>query len=436
MTAHVFIGPTLAAEEGRAIWPDAVYMPPVRQGDVYRVVTRLRPDAVGIVDGYFAHVPSVWHKEILYAMAEGIPVYGSASMGALRAVELGQFGMVGVGAIFEAYRSGELRHCRAEPFEDDDEVAVLHGPAETGYVALSEALVNVRWTLAEAVAQDVIAAATRDRLIAIGKALFYKERSYEAILARARDQVPDDEVERLRAWLPDHKVNQKRIDAMAMLRAMRDRPSTPLRVRYTLAETTYWEAAREAVDAEGATSAPELDELRLQGAPYLAARARALERLLEPDREPAGADMREQRSGPEFTAWQKRLAEASHRRAHVLLAEQVPSELVERHILAELRSSGTWLVLLERAKQKRRALATDSLPRSIPIQDLIAWHFQRLNAPVPADLDAYASALDYPTTDAFQRSLLDEYLFVSGPGSRVESAVFRPPPEIPTRAPD
>jgi hypothetical protein len=106
MTAHVFIGPTLAAEEARAIWPDAVYMPPVRQGDVYRVVTRLRPDAIGIVDGYFAHVPSVWHKEILYALAEGIPVYGSASMGALRAAELAQFGMVGVGAIFEAYRTG------------------------------------------------------------------------------------------------------------------------------------------------------------------------------------------------------------------------------------------------------------------------------------------------------------------------------------------
>jgi hypothetical protein len=87
MTAHVFIGPTLAAEEARAIWPDAVYMPPVRQGDVYRVVTRLRPDAIGIVDGYFAHVPSVWHKEILYALAEGVPVYGSASMGALRAAE-------------------------------------------------------------------------------------------------------------------------------------------------------------------------------------------------------------------------------------------------------------------------------------------------------------------------------------------------------------
>jgi hypothetical protein len=437
MTAHVFIGPTLAAEEARAIWPDAVYMPPVRQGDVYRVVTRLRPDAVGIVDGYFAHVPSVWHKEILYALAEGIPVYGSASMGALRAAELAQFGMVGVGAIFEAYQTG-LGIGGGAPFEDDDEVAVLHGPAETGYVALSEALVNVRWTFAEAAAQDVIAPATRDGLVATGKALFYQERSYDVILARARGRVPDDEVERLRAWLPDHKINQKRIDAIAMLRAMRDRRPAPLRVRYTLAETTYWEAAREAVDAEGATSTPELDELRLQGAPYLAARARALAGLLQPDREPACPDMREPRSCAEveFMALQERLDRATRRRAHERLAERVPTELLERHILAELRSSDARLALLQRAEQKRGALGAGRHTCSISSEDLIAWYFRTLGAPVPADLDAYARALDFPSTDSFRRSVLDEYLFVSAWGARAEGAISRVRPEMNATAPD
>ena len=149
------------------------------------------PDAIGIVDGYFAHVPSVWHKEILHALSAGIPVYGAASMGALRAAELAQFGMVGVGRIFEAYRDGVLEPF-AEPFEDDDEVAVLHGPPELGYRALSEALVNIRRTLARATEHGVIAAATRDRLIREGKGLLYQERSYEAILTRARDGVPGD----------------------------------------------------------------------------------------------------------------------------------------------------------------------------------------------------------------------------------------------------
>src|SRR4051794_12155361 len=123
MTVFVFTGPTLSPEAARAEL-DAAYLPPVSQGDVYRVALQ-RPWAIGIIDGYFERVPAVWHKEILWAMSRGIHVFGSASMGALRAAELAPFGMVGIGEIFEAYQSGTL--------EDDDEVAVAHGYAETGY---------------------------------------------------------------------------------------------------------------------------------------------------------------------------------------------------------------------------------------------------------------------------------------------------------------
>ena len=89
-------GPDASVPDARSVL-DAVYLPPVRQGDVYRTVVRHRPRAVGIIDGYFQPVPSVWHKEILWAMAQGVHVFGSASMGALRAAELAPFGMRGVG---------------------------------------------------------------------------------------------------------------------------------------------------------------------------------------------------------------------------------------------------------------------------------------------------------------------------------------------------
>src|SRR5581483_7019006 len=147
----VFVGPTVSLDEARAEL-DAVYLPPTAQGDVYRVA-RSRPWAIGIVDGYFERVPSVWHKEVLWAMAQGVHVYGSASMGALRAAELEPFGMVGVGRIFERYRDGDL--------EEDDAVAVAHGPAETGFRPLSEALVNVQSTLAAAMTASVLGPATR-----------------------------------------------------------------------------------------------------------------------------------------------------------------------------------------------------------------------------------------------------------------------------------
>src|SRR6476469_7469441 len=86
---------------------EAVYLPPADEGDVYRVALH-RARAIGIIDGYFQSVPTVRHKEILWAMSRGIHVFGSASMGALRAAELGTLGMVGVGIIFKQYRDEVL----------------------------------------------------------------------------------------------------------------------------------------------------------------------------------------------------------------------------------------------------------------------------------------------------------------------------------------
>jgi hypothetical protein len=59
------------------------------------------------------------------------------------------FAHQGVGKIFEGYRLRTL--------EDDDEVAVTHGPAEANYPDFSEAMVNIRATVARAVAERVLA---------------------------------------------------------------------------------------------------------------------------------------------------------------------------------------------------------------------------------------------------------------------------------------
>ena len=237
MSIYVFTGPTLPVHEARAEL-DAVYLPPVSEGDIYRLIDK-QPQAIGIIDGFFENVPSVWHKEILCAMSRGIHVFGSASMGALRAAELNQFGMEGVGAIFEAYRDGLL--------EDDDEVAVIHAPTELGCLALSEAMVNIRRTLSDALANAVIAEETRERLEAIAKDLFYRNRSYGEILKQARAAgLPDDELERFRIWLPFGRVDQKREDALLMLRVLRRRfrdDVEPKSVAYHFEHTSIWEQA-------------------------------------------------------------------------------------------------------------------------------------------------------------------------------------------------
>ncbi|AWK85249.1 TfuA-like protein [Azospirillum thermophilum] len=240
-TTYVFLGPTLPQEEA-ARELDAVYLPPVSQGDVLRLCAE-KPGAIGIVDGFFENVPAVWHKEILFAIREGIPVFGAASMGALRAAELHPFGMIGVGAIFEAYRDGRL--------EDDDEVAVIHGPAELGYPALSEAMVNIRRTLADAVADGVLSRETGFRLESIGKELPYRERGYGRMLRLAGDLgLPARELEAFRAWLPTGRFDQKRDDARRMLRTIRRKLGQNAALpeaQFHFERTTLWDrAVREA----------------------------------------------------------------------------------------------------------------------------------------------------------------------------------------------
>src|SRR6185436_15392645 len=79
---YVFLGPSLPIADAVRVL-DAVYLPPVAVGDVYRLVREARPRRIAIIDGYFERMAAVWHKEILFALERGVAVYGAASMGAL-----------------------------------------------------------------------------------------------------------------------------------------------------------------------------------------------------------------------------------------------------------------------------------------------------------------------------------------------------------------
>lgn len=241
----VFVGPTLSAAEA-AETLDAVYAPPAVQGDIYRAV-RDGAQAIGLIDGHFESVPSVWHKEILWALSAGVPVFGSASMGALRAAELWQFGMVGIGEVFEAYRDGVL--------QDDDEVALSHLLADRGYRHVSEPLVDIRATIRRAVREEVIDDATGDALVAAAKALFYPDRDYPAIIAGARERAGADRLAAFATWWPAHRVSVKRDDALRMLRAMRDLSKDGVahpQPDFWFERTALWDdLAREAADWDG-----------------------------------------------------------------------------------------------------------------------------------------------------------------------------------------
>ncbi|MGH9414480.1 MAG: TfuA-like protein [Terriglobales bacterium] len=277
MKAVVFLGPTLAVAEARGVL-EAEYLPPAAQGDVLRAALR-GPEAIVLIDGQFDQVPAVWHKELLWAMQAGIHVYGSSSMGALRAAELHAFGMQGAGRIFEEFRDGRL--------EDDDEVAVTYAAVEGGYRATSEAMVNIRYGLEAAEREGVIAPGERLRLEGVVKQTFYAERSLPLLFEQGGSA--------LAQWWQGRRVDQKREDALALLRQVAERHATAQArvVRdYAVARTRVFEQLMDCVRLEEAF-APVLRELLLDRDVYVIMElwARLRERQLREaaGREPADA---------------------------------------------------------------------------------------------------------------------------------------------------
>lgn len=242
MKVVVFLGPTLPERDARLLL-DAQFLPPAKRGDVY-LAARAKPDAIALVDGYFDQVPAVWHKEILWAMSQGVHVFGAASMGALRACELHAFGMRGVGRIFEDFACSTL--------VDDDEVVLAHASAEHAYRPLSEAMVNMRATFSAAARAGILSDAQNAQLVGLAKQLFYPDRSFSRLLSVARAAgLSQPVLDALQDWLPNGCIDQKRRDACELLEtlaASAELLREPKLVDFEFSETDAWLGLRQSLE--------------------------------------------------------------------------------------------------------------------------------------------------------------------------------------------
>ena len=439
MKAIIFSGPSIPQEEVAAL--DSVeWRPPVSQGDVF-LAAQSAPAAIGIIDGYFDGEPSVWHKEILWAMSRGIHVFGAASMGALRAAELHPFGMRGVGTIFERYRDGI--------YEDDDEVAVRHGPAEMGYESISLPMVNARATIEKAAGLSIISTAEGTGLTAAAKSVFYQKRRWDEVLAAAeRAGIDTRTLAEFRSWLPGGAVDLKREDAGRMLQELVEfieGGCEPMRCSFAFEWTVMWDdvvagftgtSVRNDVSNRDDVEALVIDELRQMPEQYrqfsLRTRLKQLA-LREAGRarfEPATAQTREQLRAlreslglytrAQFETWIENNDWTPRQLQAALENEQRSRSVTEglddtgiRILVDELRLSGEYEKLKERALEKRTT-ARHSSPTEVDIAPapLLAWYFEsHLGSAIPEDLDGYLDGIGIHDRKDFYRMAKREYLF-------------------------
>lgn len=213
MKCVIFTGPTLSEEEALP-WLEAIYLPPARQGDVISAIFTYMPDIIGIIDGASYPDLEIWHREILYALENGIAVYGASSIGALRAAELDIHGMHGVGRIYESLKGLDV--------SDDDEV-MCHYDRNGSFRRISEPLVNIRATFQVLRREQLIDEKLLLLLLGIAKSLYYKKRTFQAIFeeARSEEKLSEEQAGALLNHSRSRYVDLQRQDGILLLEAVK-----------------------------------------------------------------------------------------------------------------------------------------------------------------------------------------------------------------------
>jgi hypothetical protein len=221
-----FVGPTRL----RSI-PDGIdIFEPAALGSVFRAV-KAGYRQICLIDGYFGNIPSVWHKEILFALKNGVGVCGSSSIGALRAAELHRYGMVGYGWVYRAFRRGVL--------QDDDEVCVLHAVADLNFDPLSEAMVNIRYTLRAMRRRGELGRPSERRIAAAIKKLHFAGRTPAAIRAAFDDEFGRRGAEKFDLFARA-QIDIKALDAERMLSAVLSSPVGRQADGWDFPATNHW----------------------------------------------------------------------------------------------------------------------------------------------------------------------------------------------------
>lgn len=235
----LFAGPTIHKLD--LMLDDIELRAPASHGDVTRAVLD-GAMAIGLIDGQFEAVAAVWHKELLFALSRGVQVLGAASMGALRSAECEHFGMKPIGVIANRYADGSL--------DDDAAVAQVHGPAELGFIPMSETLVDAVANIEQLRTLGIISDQEENALINSARSIFFKIRTAQTIVEGARSIVGKRHSEVLTAYTKHH-FSLKARDALQLIDQLRRMPvdSQAVIPQWKLSEPETWKRAQVSISA-------------------------------------------------------------------------------------------------------------------------------------------------------------------------------------------
>jgi len=202
----VFTGLSLSQEKARTLLAADV-RPPVKRGDL----DQLSDETVAaIIDGELGGDSAVPIDEIRRALRRGVKISGAASVGALRAYEAREDGMVGLGWVYRAYCTGRIWGM--------DEIAVIYDP--DSYRSLTIPLVNVRFCLERLTTRRGISAEEAEHAMASLKQLSIGRRDRRSIVLHLVGLLGRERVRKMLKLVRPAEDDVKKGDAYELLRIL------------------------------------------------------------------------------------------------------------------------------------------------------------------------------------------------------------------------
>ncbi|MCC2678669.1 MAG: TfuA-like core protein [Pseudobdellovibrio sp.] len=152
------------------ILPYADVSGPVQRGQVLRDIAD-GYNVIAIIDGQFEQNLAVTPSEVMDALRSGVRVYGSSSMGAMRAAECENYGATGYGKIFDFIKDS--------PTFRDDYLGQLFISRNAGWQ--TKTYMDFYFAAQDLVTKKKISKKTALTLCELYENLFYAERSEAAL---------------------------------------------------------------------------------------------------------------------------------------------------------------------------------------------------------------------------------------------------------------
>lgn len=211
----IYLGPSLPVDEAKKILSsdtkrEVTYAPPIKRGDIPKAAS-VGYNILGIVDGIFFRESAVSPREIMEVLKSNLKIYGSSSMGALRASELDRYGMIGIGQIYKWYKDGTLN--------SDDEVALSFDSEE--FIPISEPLINIRETIKKALQENIITKKESEIIFESAKSLYFPDRRWNKIIEISENKIGKD-LSKFSKFIQNNRVDLKKQDAILLLQKIDD----------------------------------------------------------------------------------------------------------------------------------------------------------------------------------------------------------------------